>query len=361
MSASIPASRIVSVTPSVIGAGGTGLDLSGLVLTNSPRVPIGAVASFGSKDAVGAFFGLSSAEYGLAGRYFAGYDNSPIKPAEMLFSQYASVDVAAYLRGGPANALTLAELQEIAGAVTLTVDAVEVTSDAFDLATATSFSNAAVLITTALDGPVCTYDSTAGAFVITSTTTGADSTITVCDEDAAAVALKLTAATAAVTSQGSDAMTPGGAMAAVAAETQNFASFMTAFLPSTDDMVLFAAWNGGMQNRFAYVMWDSNGALTTGSDAATALGRIKAAGYSATLPLYDPVNGAQKAAAIMGIFASIDFARKNGRVNLALRSQAGLVAGVTNELIADQLLANGCNFYGAYATAAQGCKNVVFG
>jgi hypothetical protein len=31
-----------------------------------------------------------------------------------------------------------------------------------------------------------------------------------------------------------------------------------------------------------------------------------------------------------------------------------LLAGVTSAPIADQLIANGCNFYGAYATAAQG-------
>jgi hypothetical protein len=113
----------------------------------------------------------------------------------------------------------------------------------------------------------------------------------------------------------------------------------------------FAAWNNGKSNRYVYVLWDNNAALTTNDDSATALGLIVAAGYSATLPIYEPVDGAYKAAFAMGWAASIDFTRVNGRTNLAFRSQAGLIAGVTNQQIAEQLIANGCNFYGSYATA----------
>ncbi len=430
MVASIPASRIVSVTPSVVSAGGTGLDLSGLVLSSSTRVPVGVVQSFGGADSVGAFFGLGSPEYQLALRYFAGYDNSPIKPAAMLFAQYNVAAVPAYLRGGSLAAMTLAQLQAIApGTLTLTIDGNAVTSGAIDLSTAVSFSAAAALITTALaasdghvtasttsgspsldvtavvsgavavgdtvagagipagtkiiaegtgtggvgtytmsnnatatasgvsvnvGGVVVAYDSTWKAFVVTSGLSGAASSITVATVDAFATAVKLTAAAGAVVSPGADIATPAAAMANVIAQTQDFASFMTAFLPSADDMVAFAAWNNAEANRYTYVQWDSDAALTTTDFSATAWGRIVAAAYAATLPFYDPIDGANKAAAIMGIFASIDFTRAKGRVNLALRSQAGLSAGVTNALISDQLLANGVNYYGAYATAAQG-------
>ena len=60
MPTSIPASAIVQVTPSVLGAGGTGLNLSGLVLTTNTRVPYGQVLSFGSQAAVSAYFGASA-------------------------------------------------------------------------------------------------------------------------------------------------------------------------------------------------------------------------------------------------------------------------------------------------------------
>jgi hypothetical protein len=62
----IPASQIVSVVPSVIGGGGSALDLSGLILTNSTRPPINAVLSFPDAASVGVYFGPVSQEAQLA-------------------------------------------------------------------------------------------------------------------------------------------------------------------------------------------------------------------------------------------------------------------------------------------------------
>jgi hypothetical protein len=425
MTVSIPASAIVSVTPNVIDAGGTGLDLSGLVLTNSNRVPFGTVQAFVSPTSVADFFGGSSAEAAFAVRYFAGYDGSPVKPAQLLFCQYAAAAVPGYLRGASLKGMTLAQLQAIAGTITLTIDGANVTSGAINLSGATSFSNAATIIQTALahadahvtaaiattgimtvsavaDGALAigqvitgtnvpagttisalgsgtggtgtytvspapgvavsstaitagatavAFDSVSNGFVITGGTPGAGFNVSAAADGAAATPLKLTAATGAVTSAGGNASTPGGAMDVVVADTQDFATFTTLFKPATNDMVAFAAWNNGKSNRYVYVLWDNNAALTTNDDSATALGLIVAAGYSATLPIYEPVDGAYKAAFAMGWAASIDFTRVNGRTNLAFRSQSGLIAGVTNQQIAEQLIANGCNFYGSYATA----------
>ena len=421
---SIPASAIVSVTPNVISAGGIGLALVGLFLTANTRVPIGTVAAFTSANAVSSYFGPSSAEYGLAVTYFNGSDGSPIKPGQILFTQYPTVAVPAYLRGGNVSGLSLAALQAITGTVIITVNGTVVTSASLDLSGAASFSAAADLITAALDwadanftaaiagttltvsavadgalavgqvvvaagvtagtkivalgtgtGGTGTYtvdtsqtvasramsaglltagfDSTAGAFVITGGTPVATGTITVAS-GTAATALKLTAATGAVTSQGAAAGIPGTAMDAVTAETQNFATFTTVFEPSTDDCVAFAAWANGRTSRFAYILWDTDAAPTTNTDTTSAGQLIVAAGYGATVPVYAPTNGVGMAAFIMGAIASIDFNRVNGRTNLAFRSAAGLVADVTNETVAANLIANGYNYYGAYATAADG-------
>lgn len=357
MKASIPASRIASVTPSVISAGGTGLDLSGLILSESNKVPVGTVQSFGDADAVGAFFGLGSIEYALAVKYFAGFDNSSIKPAALLFAQYANVAVPAYVRGGSLAGMTLATLHTLTGTITIEIDGVDYTTAAIDLSAVGSFSAAAAaiqaaLVTAGATDATCTYDSALHAFTIASGTTGTASTILPATANATATGLKLTAAAGAIVSAGSDAMTPASAMALVIAQTEDWATFTTAFLPSTDDMVAFAAWNATIPNRFVYVLWDNNVALTSTDDSTTGLGRIRAASYPAVFPIFEPVDGAQKAAAVMGMVASIDFTRTNGRVNLALRSQAGLLPGVTSAPIADQLELNGCNFYGAYATAA---------
>jgi hypothetical protein len=348
---SIPASAVVNVTPGVISAGGTGLDLSGLLLTNSTRVPMGSVYSFATIDAVSAFFGPAAAEVAKAAVYFGGFDGSSIKPAALLFAQYPQASVAAYLRGGRVSGLTLAQLQAISGLITLTIDGVSATSSNINLSAATSFSNAASIIQTALNvsGVTVTYDSISGAFVVTSGTAGANSSITFATNTASA-ALMLTQATGAVTSQGAIASVPGTAMDAIVAQTQNFVSFTTVFEPVTNDCIAFAAWTNGKANRYVYVCWDTDITVTTANDTASAGYLIQQAGYSGTLLIYEP-SDLNHASFVMGAIASLDFDQTDGRATLAYRSQSGIAAGVTNRQIADQLIANGYNFYGSYATA----------
>lgn len=151
---SIPASEIVDVVPSVIDPGGVGLDLGGIFLTNGTRVPVGTIASFTSAAQVTAYFGAGSTEALVGEKYFNGFDNSPVKPAQILFVQYptATVGVPAYLRGGVVSAMTITQLQAVTvGTITLTIDGVAVTSGTINLSAVTSFSDAATAITTALN------------------------------------------------------------------------------------------------------------------------------------------------------------------------------------------------------------------
>jgi len=421
---SIPASAIVAVTPGVLSAGGSALDLCGLVLTANPRIPIGNVASFPAYADVAAFFGATSQEAGIAAVYFLGFDNSNRKPGQLLFSQYPTANVGAYLRGGSIALLALAALQALSGVLTVTIDGTPRTSTAINLSAASSPSNAAAIIAAAFGGsgpqhasftgsvattvltvasmttgaiqigdvltggtvsagttivaqltgtpggvgtytvsasqtvvsaplvaslPVVSYDSTAGAFVVSSGTTGASSTIGFAS-GTIATGLGLTSAIGAVTSQGAAAATPAGAMNAVLDQTGDWASYMTAFKPSTADMVAFAAWTNSTVDNYVYVMWDTDITLTTSNFSASALGQIANAGYDGTFPLYES-SDINLAAFSMGLIASIDFTETNGRTNAAFRAQSGIAPQVLNRTIAAQLEANGCNFYGAWGTA----------
>lgn len=145
----IPASEIVNVTPTVLAAGGSAVDLSGIILTTTARVPIGTVQTFSAQAAVANYFGSSSAEAALATNYFLGFDNSVAKPGALLFGQYNAAAVPAFLRGGNVSTLTLAQIQAISGTLSVTIDSV-VKSASVSLAAATSLSNAAVIITDAL-------------------------------------------------------------------------------------------------------------------------------------------------------------------------------------------------------------------
>lgn len=426
----IPASEIVNVIPGVLDAGGAALDLNGLMLTTSIRPPIGSVQQFPDAQSVSDFFGPSSAEAALAAIYFNGYANATAAPGNLLFAQYPQSAVAAYLRSGKVSGLTLAQLQSIAGTLTVVVDGYSRTNGAVDLSGATSFSSAASLIQTALNaspatiasftgviaattltvsgatgsplavgqtvvgagvaagtritalgtgtggngtytinnsqtvGSVAmttqptpltvTYDSVSGAFVLTSGITGTPSstafaTGTISDD------LKMRAVDGAVLSQGAAAATPTAFMNSIVAQTQNWATFMTVFDPDVSgntNRLAFAAWVAGMNNRYAYVCSDSDVNPTTTVPATTSLGYlINTANYSGTFLIFEPTH--DKAAFVCGIAAAIDFAATNGRTTFAFRSQSGLGADVTDAAVASNLITNGYNFYGAYATANQ--------
>lgn len=150
MSGSISASQIVAVTPSVLSAGGSALDLNGLILTGNTRVPIGTVVAFPSSSAVNQYFGATSQEAELASVYFLGFDNSNVKPGNLLFWQYNQAAVPAYLRGGSLATMTLSQLQALSGSLTVTIDGAVKTAGSIVLSGATSFSAAATLIASGL-------------------------------------------------------------------------------------------------------------------------------------------------------------------------------------------------------------------
>lgn len=359
--ASIPASAIVQVVPSVISAGGSALELIGLCLTSNPRVPTGQVLSFPSASAVSSYFGPVSVQAAQAAIYFAGFEGSNVLPAAMLFAQYNLAAVPGYLRGGSVSGLTLTQLQALSGTLTITFAGTGLTSSTINLSSATSFSNAASIIQAAFTSPpfAVTYDSVSGAFVFTSTATGATATITYATGTLAAGIL-LTQATGATLSQGSAAAAaPAAYMNGIVAQTTNWATFFTDFDPDAGSgnalKFAFAAWAGTTEDEFAYFCEDTDITPTQSTNAASSLGqKIIAAGISGTTPIYVPSIPYGLAAFASGSVASIDFTETNGDATLAFKSQSGIVPSVTNQTVAANLQANGYNWYGAYATANQG-------
>lgn len=352
----IPVSTIISVTPGVLAAGGNPLALNGLILSESAVLPVGAPVSFPTAAAVAAYFGPTSLEAQMATVYFNGFNNSSQKPNALLFSRFAPSACAAFLRGGSLPGLTLAQLQAVtAGQLAVTIDGVAHTAAVVDLHLATSFSDAAAKLTTALGltgGAAVTYSSAFQSFVITSGTTGGTSTITFASSTTSLDALLgLNQAAGAVLSQGSATMTPAGAMAAVVNATVNWACFTTAFEPLIADKEAFATWTSGTGGQFVYVPYDTDITATQNPNTFTGLGkRLVQNSISGVAPVYqDPL----LAAFVLGVAASVDFTRPAGRVSWAFKSGTGMAPSVTDATSAANLLANGYNYYGAYATAAQ--------
>lgn len=429
----IPARVVVNVTPNVLSAGGSALDLNGMVLTDSTRVPIGTVARFTSAQAVRSYFGATSKEAIFAGGgtdmgsgYFGGFQNSNKKPGALYFAQYPVANVSAYVRGGNLATMTLAQLQALSGPFSVTIDGV-VKSGNVDLSTATSFSNAGPIISTALaitgpqvasitasisgttltatavntgalavgtfingagitantyitalgtgtggpgtytvnnsqtvaseamigNAPAVAFDPVSTSFVVQSGTAGASSTIGYAS-GSVPTALKLTQSTGAVLSPGANAATPAAFMASLTGQTQNWASFTTIFDPDVSgfaNKLAFAAWANGSDNRYAYICRDGDASPTTQIPATASLGYALAQSqYSGTCLVWEPTD-LNHTAFVMGSIAAIDFTQTEGRITFKFKRQSGLVAAVSDETTLNNLLANGYNAYGAYATA----------
>lgn len=148
----IPASNIVNVLPSVLSAGGTGLNGVGLILNNGTRVPAGTVAAFSGPAAVSAYFGPASKHYAESLVYFTGFNGATIQPSTLLYAEYNQTPVPAYIRGGSLSGMTLAQLQAISGTLNITIDGFAHNASALNLSAASSFSNGASIIQTAING-----------------------------------------------------------------------------------------------------------------------------------------------------------------------------------------------------------------
>ena len=219
-------------------------------------------------------------------------------------------------------------------------------------------------MTAAATAPVVTYDSVSAAFVITSGITGTPSTAAFATGTLAA-SLNLTSATGAVLSQGAPAAVPATFMNALIQVTTDWVTFTTLFDPDNGSgntvKLAFAAWKNTQNNRYGYVCWDTDITSTEAVPATGSLGYLlPQAGDSGTCLIYEPSN-LHLASFICGAAAAIDFTETNGRITFAYKSQAGLVASVTNATVALNLAGNpqasdrgnGYNFYGAYGPASE--------
>jgi hypothetical protein len=374
--AAIPASTFVNSIPSVLAAAGTAVGMNGLELDNTgdTSIPIGTVQAFPNQPAVASWYGPSSLQATIATNYFNGFIGAMQIPSELLFFQYNTASVAGYMRGGSLAGMTLSQLQALSGTITVVIDGVSHTSANANLSSATSFTNAAALLQTALQTgtptttATVTWDSLRQGFVITSSTTGASSAVGYGTDSSLSPSLKLTSTTGAVLSPGAVAQTPSGAMAQVLTQTQNWAAFTTLVDPDNGaaggpQKLLFSAWTNSQNGQYAYVGWDLDATPSTETnDSSCYVAQVIAGNYNGTVPLWAPsaTAGAQKAAFILGSIASINFNQTAGRVDFAYLSQSGLTPDVSNATTflnlagdGESNLGNGYNCYAVAATKSQ--------
>ena len=158
---SIPISTIVQVNPDVVGTGGNPLALNLVLITKNDAVPAQNLLQFNSANAVSDYFGSSDTIAQMADIYFKGYDGATQLPSTLYVAHYADTNDNGRIFGGSLANVDLDTLKTYTGTLIVTIAGVANTSSSINLSTATSFSNAATIITAAFTSPdfAVTYDS----------------------------------------------------------------------------------------------------------------------------------------------------------------------------------------------------------
>ena len=346
----IGANQIVSVPPRVINAGGTDLEITGLLLTSNPLCVFPGTLAYTSAAAVGAYFGLDSAEYNAAQKYFLGYDNSFAKPRRLHFARLVSSAIAGSLIGGAAASMD--ELKAVtAGAMDISIDGTEKNVTALSLAECNTQSDVAVAVQNVLTGASVQYNSNLGAFIVTSSTTGDTSAISVAEDVAEgqnlATLLGLTAAAGATESKGSAALEPAANMASITNITQNWVSFTT--LEEQEDSVVlgFAEWASDSNGEYLYVPYTTIEGDVNPSGSGTLTKQLANLNPEGVALVYGTLD---HAILVLSIGACIDWNRNNALVTYAFKSQSGLEAFVTDDTTAANCVTLKMSFYGKWAT-----------
>lgn len=342
----IPAKQIVSVTPRVISAGGTDLEISGLFLTKNELAPFGVVKSFTSARAVAKYFGEESDEYKAAVKYFLGYDDSFVKPKTVYFARSASEALAGALIGGACG--TLDALKAVtAGAVTVVIDGKKTEATALDFSSISTYSDVSEILAAKLGADV-TYNSNIGGFIITSKATGETSRVKAATGDSADV-LGLSEAAGAVESVGSGALTPAANMDAVTDVATNWVTFTTLYEADEDEIIGLAQWSNDQDVDYLYCPYTTSAADTLPSNKSNLPNKMKELNLEGVALTYGGLN---YAILIMAIAGSIDWNRENGLPTFKFKSQSGLAASVIDETTSENLIGMNVNYYGRYATRA---------
>jgi len=346
----IPISQIVEINPSVIGAGGAQGSLDGLLLTQSAALPVGQLQIFYNAQGVADFYGAVSDEYAAAQVYFAGIIGGGQQPASLMIARSALAATGAAVFGADIG-LTLAQLQALSGTLIVTTDTTR-TSSTINLAGATSFANAATLMTAGFTTPnfAITYDAPRNRFVLTTTATGPTATVSAVTGTLADGVGLSTAAGAFQQAAGSAIDTPDTAMTRAAGLSGNWGIFTHAWVAGIDQRIAFAEWTAAQQFQYIYAAWDSDvGDLTAGNQTSFG-GLTQTVPYQGTVPIYGTLAHAM---AVLAWGASTNYLMTEGRNTLAFRQPvAAIPQQVTSLADANALLSNGYTYLGSYASAA---------
>lgn len=380
--------RIVTVTSTVIA--GTIVQPALIInaLTENELVPAtedNQVLSFNNLTAVGDYFGTTSNEYEIAKNYFRGFTGSLTKPRRMLFSRYVQDDTAAYLFSKKITnptATVNAIKALVTPALTTHINGVDqvLTLVQADFSAATGLTDIATILETALDaelsGATCSIIGT-NQFMIKAPAAGAaTSTIDFCLGNVGDL-LGINEPQSPTLSQGTAGGNAAYNMTSILNQTPNWVGLtyvtrltgddigdgyavtldLTSWIADTGLNYIGFWWEGGDEpeslsstTNLAKVLVDNGyGTITDQQIKFNTQFQLDYNGQSTTNPITSDEIG-RFSAFYTGMGASIDYTRVNSKINFAGKHQDGLEINVSNNTAYDNLLLNGYNVYGQFAS-----------
>lgn len=300
-------------------------------------------------ESVAADFGTSAPEYLAAQLYFG---QSP-RPQQLMIGRWLRTATSALLKGGilTATEQALSNWTSITtGSFKVTVDGVEKTVSALNLSAVTNLNGVASAITAKLTGAVCAWDGS--RFTITSSTTGASSTIgyasTAGTGTDISTQLKLTSTTALAPISGYASETPVACVTTLANMSGLWygASFAASTMPTDDQLIDVAGFIEGASVSRIFGVTETNTLVLDATYTTDLASRLKALSYKRTCVQYS----ANKYAicSLMGRAFSVNFSANRSTITLMYKQEPGVVAATLTETQAQTLKSKRCNVFVNY-------------
>lgn len=362
---SLPVSRLINVSVSLTPAGAQAQNLSTLLLLGGSTVidVVERSRDYSSLGGVAADFGTSAAEYLAALLWF----QQVPQPTTLKIGRWASAASAGTLRGSTLSVAgqALANFTAVtSGGFTYTKNGGAPTNvTALNLSGATNLNGVAALITAGLSGATMVWNATFQRFELTSTTTGATSSISFLTAPGSGTDIS---SLLGLTAASSGAYRADG----IVAETtlQAAALFDTNYGQSWYAMVVLGAVNADHLALAAYleatnakhlygVTTQEAGVLVaaTTTDIAYQLSQLA---YNKTVVQYSSFSPYAVVSALAKAL-TVDYTGNSTAITLMYKQEPGIVAESLNTTQADSLKAKKCNAVVAYNNSTAILQNGV--
>lgn len=354
MTQALPVSRLIKVAVSLTPAGAQAQNISTLLILGTSAVidTVERYRDYSTIDAVAADFGTTAAEYLAAVLWF---QQTP-QPTSLKIGRWLNAAASGTLRGAPLSAAqqALANFTAVSsGGFTYTKNGAGPTNvTGINLSGATNLNQVASLITAALSGATMVWNAVYGRFELTSTTTGATSSISFLTApgsgtDISAI-LGMTAASSGA--YRADGAAAESAVAAVTLFDQNYGqAWYAVMVPAAvnADHLAIAAYVEATNTKHVYGVTTQDAASLVPSLTTDIGYQLKALGYDRTFVQFSSSN-ASAVASLLGRILTTDYTGNNTVITLAYKQEPGIVAENLNQTQADSLKTKNVNAFLAF-------------